>query len=80
MKEINAYQTNDGMIFADEQKAIAHELDKIGEEIDSLFLFAVQAANGNVTRTDQHRMVMHLLKNQSQTAKHCRAILKMIEG
>lgn len=36
MKTIEAYETVDGQIFDDEDKAKAHEVDLIGQEIDGI--------------------------------------------
>lgn len=36
MRQIVAYQSSDGQIFTDEDKAITHDNDLIGEEIDGL--------------------------------------------
>lgn len=69
MKEIEAFESVDGTIFTDPDKAKRHDEDCIGEEFDALLLLAIQSTGGNVTRNDQYRMCLHLLKNRNE-AKH----------
>lgn len=66
MKAVAAYMSVDGLIFADEDEAIKHDEDCIGQEIDELLAGAIAACNGNVTRNDQFRMALHLLKNKKE--------------
>lgn len=74
MKTIEAYQSVDGSIHLNEQAAIARDEDEIGSAIDALLAPAVAACNGNVTRNDQCRMALYLLKNRQELASRVRIL------
>lgn len=65
MKIIEAYETVDGKIFTDEDEAIKHDQDCIGEEFDELLRVAISGTNGNVTHIDRHRMALKLLEDRA---------------
>ena len=62
MRTIEAYQTSDGKIFECDRKASAHQLDIIGELLDTLLV----DIGGNVTRVDRHRILMATLENKNR--------------
>lgn len=76
MKAIEAYKSVDGKLFEDEDKAIAHDSDCIGEEFDALLQIAISNSNGNITRIDQHRMCLTLLENKDKA----RIIIRKLYG
>ena len=60
MKEIEAYQTSDGMIFDDEDKATSHQQDIIGEMLDGL---VADCPRGNLSRESRHGILLAMLKD-----------------
>ena len=64
MKTIEAYKTSDGKLFEDEAKAQTHQLDIIGELLDTL----LPDTGGNITRIDRHRLLMAALENPKRDA------------
>lgn len=70
MREVSAYQTADGQLFACEKRAREHEDNLIGETIDELLMLAIngnERVAGNVTRVDQHQMALTLLRERHRT-------------
>lgn len=78
MREIEAYQSVDGSIHLSESSAKSRDEDCIGEAIDALLTNPVIACNGNVTRSDQHRMAMHLLSHKDELAAHVALLNKYL--
>lgn len=70
MKTIEAYQSADGCVYLTEREALEQDDNCIGEAIDALLSPAINACNGNVTRSDQYRMALYLLNNRKQLAEH----------
>lgn len=66
MKLIEAYQTSDGHIFTDEQKAELHQKDIIGQLLDD---FLPHDDRGNVTQADRHNILMRQLHDPKLKAK-----------
>lgn len=60
MKEVEAYQTSDGMIFLDEDKAKSHQEDVIGEMLDGL---VADCPRGNLSRSSRYGILMAMLKD-----------------
>ena len=80
MKEVLMFQAVDGSLFNDEKKCKEHDLDCIGQEFDALLLEATQATNGNVTRNDQYKMCLYLLKNKDKMLPILKNLVNYIEG
>ena len=58
MKEITAYKTIGNKIFEDEQKALEHEENLLGEALDDLF---PNDDRGNVTRADRYNILTKMM-------------------
>ena len=78
MRKIEAYQSMDGTVHLSERAALAADDDCLGEAIDALLTNAVAACNGNVTRSDQHRMALYLHKNRAELAAHVALLNKYL--
>jgi hypothetical protein len=63
MKTIEAYETPDGTIFTDEDRATDHYADLLGEELDGLLKIAVDNVQTNMTRNDQYRVISTILQH-----------------
>lgn len=79
MKTVEMFQAVDGKVFFSEKECKAHDEDCIGTEFDALLLEAVNAANGNVTRNDQYKMCLHLLKNKDRVLPILKNLAAYIE-
>lgn len=60
MNQVEAYETSDGQLFLDEQKAEFHQQDIVGEMLDGL---VANDDRGNVTRSDRYSILMNMLKD-----------------
>jgi len=60
MKEINAFQTSDGLVFTSERSAEEHQQDIIGVMLDGL---VPDDDRGNVTRVDRHNILTKMIKD-----------------
>lgn len=65
MKVVDAYQTSDGKLFTNEDKAKSHQDDIIGEALDSL----VADIGGNITRVDRHRTLLATMDDKDLIEK-----------
>ena len=80
MKTVEMFQAVDGQVFHSEKACKDHDQDCIGAEFDALLLEAVQATGGNVTRNDQYRMCLHLLKNREKVLPILKNLVSYIEA
>lgn len=78
MKEINAYLCADGLIFADEDKAKSHDDDLLGQELDGL-LKLFEFDGNHVTRNDEYKALMRIMKKRNELASQLRLILKILD-
>lgn len=78
MNIIEAYQSVDDSIHLSECAALENDENCIGEAIDALLSPAVGACGGNITRSDQYRMALYLLKNKKQLAAHVAILNKYL--
>lgn len=77
MKQIQAFQCADGTIHDDEDKAKAHDEDLLGAELDGLLkLFAFNG--GQITRNDEYKSLMQLMKRKDELKQACSAILLIL--
>jgi len=58
MQEIQAYQTSDGQIFGDEDRALDHQTDIVGGLLDKL---VADDNHGNITRVSRRAMLLNTL-------------------
>lgn len=79
MKTVIRYQAVDGALYTNEKECAAHNEDCIGEEFDALLLAAIQATGGHVTRNDQYKMCLHLLKNRHSVLPALKNLVAYIE-
>lgn len=76
MLEVTAYQCADGAIFENEEQAISHEKDLLGQELDGLLkLFEF---GGKLTRNDEYRGLMALINNRTELQKSITAIAHIL--
>ena len=76
MKALNCYQTSDGLLFEDEDKALSHEDDLIGEELDEFFRLHFEL---DTRRSDIYKGLLKVLKNKKALAATCRKILTIVD-
>ena len=76
MKALNCYQTSDGLLFEDEDKAQAHEDALIGDELDEFFWLHFEI---DTSRSDIYKGLLKVLKNKKALAATCRKILTIID-
>jgi len=69
MREIDAYETSDGRLFLDEDKAASHQEDIVGEMLDGL---VADDDRGNFSRSTRHNVLMKMLKDPDLKAKVAR--------
>lgn len=75
MREIQAYQSADGLLHADEKSAIARDDDIIGEELDGLLrLYKLE-----LSRSQEHKGILTAMRQRSELLKACRLIVKTLE-
>lgn len=68
--EVECYKTYDGKLFECEKAAQAHADDLLGVELDGLLkLFKL-----DITRTQEYRALLGLLKNRQELARSIRVI------
>lgn len=77
MQTIEAYQTVDGMIFNDERRALAHEEDLLGQELDAICLLA---NINNMTRSDQYSFCINLMKKKPELRKIINTLYKILNS
>ena len=78
MKVIEAYQSADGQIFTDEDKALSRDVDLIGEELDGLIFHVLkldlskhQTFNG-ISGAIRERKALHaVIKKLDYYLSHC---------
>ena len=58
MRTVEAYQTSDGRLFLDDDKAAKHQTDIVGEMLDGL---VANDSRGNVTRSDRFSILTKML-------------------
>lgn len=61
MREISAYKTADGLIFEDEDKAAAHEIDLIGAALDGLISHVLKL---DVTQSEKVKAILPAIKER----------------
>lgn len=62
MKAISVYKTSDGQYFENEDKAINHQKDIIGELLDDLI---PNDDRGNITRTDRFNILIKIINDKN---------------
>ena len=77
MRTVTMYQAVDGKVFDNAEECAAHDKDCIGAEFDGLLL---EAVSGNVTRSEQYRMCLHLLENRKAVLPILKTLVAYIEG
>lgn len=76
MREIQAYLCYDGSLFADEEKAKAHDDDLLGQELEGLLrLFEF---GGDVTRSREWRALITIMKKRKELAQTLGKILTIL--
>lgn len=70
MFETKAYKTPDGKFFENEDKAIAHYHDLIGQELDGL----MRLSKINLSRTDEYKLIMGWIAQPKELKKAINAI------
>ena len=58
MRNIEAYETTDGRIFTDKNKAQSHQFDLVGEALDTLI---VDCPDGRITRENNYITLLSIL-------------------
>lgn len=77
MIRIECYKTSDGRIFESERAASDHEENRLGEELDGLLkLFAFP---GCVTRVDEYKAILQLMKRKDELRAACSEIVRIID-
>lgn len=74
MKTINAYLCYDGLIFEDKQKAVEHDADLLGAELDGL----LKLFNLDISRSTEHRGLLQLMSRQSELKRQLEIILNIL--
>ena len=75
MKEINAYQCSDGIVFTDEARAKAHEDDLLGQELDGLLrLFEL-----DITRNQEYKALLCAMKKRDALKTALSALIEILE-
>ena len=72
--ETSAYKTPDGSIFEDEDKAIKHYDDLLGEELDGL----MRLSRINLTRTDEYKLIVGWMAQPKELRKAINSIYKLV--
>lgn len=70
MFETTAYKTPDGQFFDDEDEAIKHYKDLLGEELDGL----MRLSKIPITRTDEFKLIMGWIDQPKELKKAINAI------
>jgi len=74
MKQITAYQSSDGAIFEDEDKAAAHDDDLLGQEIDGLLrLYSL-----DISRNQEFKGCLSVMGKRQELAEAAAAILAIL--
>lgn len=74
MKNINAYLCSDGLVYTNEKKAIDHEDDLLGQEIDGLLkLYGL-----DITRNQEYKGCLFVMKKREQLKIAVISILKIL--
>lgn len=75
MKTIEAFLCYDGSIFTSEERAIAHEEDLLGQEIDGLLkLFCL-----DITRNQEFKGCLSAMSKRKELENAARLIVAIIE-
>ena len=61
MNTVELYQTSDSKTFADENKALEHQINILGELLDDLLPYDKR---GNITRSDRQNLLIEQLKDK----------------
>ncbi len=74
MKKILAYVCHDGEVFTDHAKALEHDEDKLGEELDGLLkLFKLE-----LTRSQEHKALIQIMDNRVTLQAQLEIILSVL--
>jgi len=65
MRILEAYQTADGKLFTDEDKAYSHEVDLIGEELDGLLMHILKV---DIPAHHKHRAILGAIEEHKALA------------
>lgn len=76
MKEITAYQCADGSLHEDEKKALAHDDDLLGQELDGL----LRLFNLDITRNQEYSAILAAMKKRGEVLNACRLIINILEN
>ena len=77
MRELTAYQCADGTLHTDERKALAHDEDLLGQELDGLLkLFAF---GGKLTRNDEYVALIGLMGKRDELRKSIYSIIRILD-
>jgi len=60
MRPVECFKTYDGRLFENEEQALAHADDILGEELDGL----LRIGDHNMTRNEEYKFLISLLKNR----------------
>lgn len=75
MKELTAYQCADGSLYEDEKKALAHDDDLLGQELDGLLrLFGL-----DITRNQEYSGILAAMKRRGEVLTACQLIMNILE-
>jgi hypothetical protein len=74
MKEITAFRCSDGVLYSDEDKAEAHEVELLGQELDGLLrLFEL-----DISRVQECRGVMCAMKKHHDLLNAAKLIIAIL--
>ena len=78
---VECYRTVDGQLFESKNKAIEHEDDLIGQELNELFkLFGALSGNNAVGHAAIYSFCINALKDKEKLASICKTIAETING
>lgn len=76
MQEITAYRCADGSIYADEDKAKAHEDDLLGQELDEL----LRLCELDITRNQSFKGILCAMKKRKELHQIAQTIINILEN
>lgn len=73
--EIAAYKTPDGLLFEDEEKAINHYRDLLGEQLDGL----MRLSKISLSRSDEYKLIIGWIDQPKELKKAINAIYALLD-
>lgn len=66
MRQVEVFKTVDGKLFEDEELAVNHENDLIGQELDGLLLHVLKL---DIERSRQFKALLNAIENKTELRK-----------